>query len=149
LQCKNLPDFSVTERASTFALLSVDINSLDDHDKIVIGGVQEEQKDRYEDSEGSEESKILDSVRTVDQVPVWTEKMRTEIQSEEENPIYFNSFTFSSSNMAVMRFRVQIYQTAGASVEQVDMEKSTLIGEGEVEIGQLLKQKKTGVVSIL
>jgi hypothetical protein len=130
-------------------LLSVDINSLDDHDKIVIGGVQEEQKDRYEDSEGSEESKILDSVRTVDQIPVWTEKMRTEIQSEEENPIYFNSFTFSSSNMAVMRFRVQIYQTAGGSVEQVDMEKSTLIGEGEYEIGQLLKQKKTGVVSIL
>lgn len=39
LSCKNLPDFSVTERASTFAVLSVDVNSLDHHDKIVIGGV--------------------------------------------------------------------------------------------------------------
>ena len=49
LSCKNLPDFKVNERASTFAVLLVDINSLDDHDKIVIGGVQEEQKDVYED----------------------------------------------------------------------------------------------------
>jgi hypothetical protein len=45
----------VNERASTFAVLFVDINSLDDHDRIVIGGVQEEQKDVYEDSAAQEE----------------------------------------------------------------------------------------------
>jgi hypothetical protein len=45
----------VNERASTFAVLLVDINSLDDHDRIVIGGVQEEQKDVYEDTIAQEE----------------------------------------------------------------------------------------------
>ena len=71
---------SVTERASTFAVLSVDINSLDDHDKIVIGEVQEEQKDRYEDSDEEEQKTVMnDSVRTEEYVSEWKEKMRTEI----------------------------------------------------------------------
>lgn len=109
LSCKNLPDFKVTERASTFAVLLVDINSLDDHDKIVIGGVQEEHKDRYEDSDGDEESKIIETARTEDYVSEWTEKMITEVQSQDEHPIYFNSFTFSSSNMHNMKFKVQIF----------------------------------------
>ena len=70
----------MTERASTFAVLSVDINSLDDHDKIVIGEVQEEQKDRYEDSDEEEQKTVMnDSVRTEEYVSEWKEKMRTEI----------------------------------------------------------------------
>ena len=70
----------MTERASTFAVLSVDINSLDDHDKSVIGEVQEEQKDRYEDSDEEEQKTVMnDSVRTEEYVSEWKEKMRTEI----------------------------------------------------------------------
>jgi len=74
-------------------------------------------------------------VRTEDYVSEWKEKMRTEIQTEEENPIYFNSFTFSSSNMALMKYKVQVYQTKNARVEKAEIETSSLIGEGEFEVG--------------
>lgn len=37
-----------------------------------------------------------------------------------------------------MRYKVQIYQTAGASEEKVNVEKSTLLGEAEYVIGDLL-----------
>ena len=74
-------------------------------------------------------------MRTEDYVSEWKEKMRTEIQTEEENPIYFNSFTFSSSNMALMKYKVQVYQTKNARVEKAEIETSTLIGEGEFEVG--------------
>ena len=63
------------ERASTFAVISVDINSLDEHDKIVIGGVQEAEVDRYED----EGEKSIDSVRTEDYVPDWVVKRISEV----------------------------------------------------------------------
>ena len=75
--------------------------------------------------------------------------MRTEVQTVEENPIYFNSFTFSSSNMSLMKYKVMIYQTKNASIEKANIEESRLIGEGEFEIGELLKLKKTGVVFLL
>lgn len=35
---QNLPFANFFEMASTFAVVSVDLNSLDDHDKIEIGG---------------------------------------------------------------------------------------------------------------
>lgn len=44
-----------------------------------------------------------------------------------------------------MRYKVQIYQTAGASEEKVNVEKSTLLGEAEYVIGDLLQLKKTGL----
>ena len=87
-----MPNVSHRERASTFAILEVDINSLDDHDKIVIGGVQEEELDRYENV--SEES--YQSVRTEDYVSEWVVKRTTEIQNDETDPIYKNTFIFNS-----------------------------------------------------
>ena len=63
------------ERASTFAVLSVDVNSLDDHDKKVIGGVQDEDLDRYEDEEVKDEV----SVATEDYVADWFLKRVTEV----------------------------------------------------------------------
>jgi hypothetical protein len=58
------------DKASTFAVISVDINSLDDHDKIVIGGVQEKEVDRYEDEGEVQEV----SVATEDYVSEWVIK---------------------------------------------------------------------------
>lgn len=120
IACNNIPDFSVTEKASTFAVLSVDVNSLDEHDKIVIGGIQEEVKDRYDDSSDEEkEEEKIDTVRTEDRPAIWTEKLVTSIEVEEQNPMYKESFTFNSGNMAQMKYKIQIFQTAGAAVETV------------------------------
>jgi hypothetical protein len=92
ISCNNLPNVSAIERASSFAVLSVDVNSLDDHDKFVIGGVQEEELDRYEDEEEQSE----DTVRSEDYIPDWVVKKVTEVQTEETNPIYSQTYSFNS-----------------------------------------------------
>ena len=51
------------------------MNSLDDHDKKVIGGVQDEDLDRYEDEEVKDEV----SVATEDYVADWFLKRVTEV----------------------------------------------------------------------
>lgn len=43
----------------------------------------------------------------------------TSIEVEEQNPMYKESFTFNSGNMAQMKYKIQIFQTAGAAVETV------------------------------
>jgi hypothetical protein len=106
IQCNDLPNVSKMERATTFAVLYVDINSLDDHDKIVIGGVEDEELNCYE--EKSEESK--NSINTEDYKPHWQQKKITEYQVEETNPIYELTYSFNSQNSAAMRFKVEIYQ---------------------------------------
>lgn len=63
------------ERASTFAVLHVDVNSLDDHDKKVIGGVQDEELDYYENEEEKEDESILSE----DYVADWFLKKVTEV----------------------------------------------------------------------
>jgi hypothetical protein len=75
ISCQNLPDYSRMERASTFAVLHVDVNSLDDHDKKVIGGVQDEELDCYANEEEKEDESILSE----DYVADWFLKKVTEV----------------------------------------------------------------------
>ena len=59
---QNVPDRSLVQKASTFAVLYIDLNSLDAHDKVEIGGITEEEFDRYEDqSNEAELNKTLDA----------------------------------------------------------------------------------------
>ena len=141
VSCNNLPDYSSMERASTFAVISVDINSLDDHDKIVIGGVQEEEADRYED----EGDVSVESIRTEDYVSDWVVKRITEVQADETNPIYQQTFSFSSQNQAVMRFKVAIYQRKKKLMDFGAIEDGELVGEAEFLIGDMIKRKKEGL----
>ena len=75
-------------------MILVDINSLDDHDKRVIGGVQEEELDRYFDLGDKQD----ESVNTEDYVSEWAIVRVTEVQPDEANPIYRATFTFNSQN---------------------------------------------------
>ena len=49
MSCQNLPFKHFFEKAATFAVMSVDIHSLDDHDKIEIGNFKEVEKNIYEE----------------------------------------------------------------------------------------------------
>ena len=55
ISVQNLPFPNYFDLATTFAVMSVDLNSLDDHDKIEIGEVVEKELNRYEDVKVNEE----------------------------------------------------------------------------------------------
>ena len=145
VSCQRLPGPTNMDKASTFAVISVDINSLDDHDKIVIGGVQEEEVDRYEDEGEVQEV----SVATEDYVSEWVIKQVTEVQSDESDPIYQATFTFNSQNQAAMKFKIQIYQRKKKSLDYGVIEEGDLLGEAEFLIGDMLKKNKEGLVKQL
>ncbi len=82
--------------ATTFAVISVDLNSLDDHDKIEIGNVVEKELNRYVDVLEKEEKQP--EFGDDDYQSVWVQKIITEVKKSDSNPIFDKTFTFNSMN---------------------------------------------------
>ena len=106
MSVQNLPFANYFDLATTFAVMSVDLNCLDDHDKIEIGNVVEEQLNIYKDTG--------EKVRQLEwgddgYVSSWVQKMITEVRKFDSNPIYDKTFTFNSSNQLNFRFKIDIY----------------------------------------
>lgn len=142
ISVQNLPFANYFDLATTFAVISVDLNSLDDHDKIEIGNVVEKELNRYLDVLQKEEKQP--EFGDDDYKSVWVQKIITEVKKSDSNPIFDKTFTFNSMNQMKFRFKIDIYQCKNKEVLVGVIADSTLLGSNEYLIADGVRKKREG-----